>query len=379
MRRLKVLALEPYYNLSHACFLEGYAGRSRHAVETWSLAPRKWKWRMRGSAYAFAERARGAAPEGAPDVLLASDYLNLADWRALAPRGFREAPAILYFHENQVTYPLGPQAPKDFHYGWINLSSALAADRILFNSRYHREEFLGTLERILSRMPDHVPAGLAARIRGRSSVFPVAIDFAQHRAARARAARSEGGVPLVLWNHRWEGDKDPELLLSAMLEAKRRGVLFRLAVCGQSFRERPAALERAKVELREELESFGFLEDRDAYLSLVARSDFVLSTARQEFFGVSVVEAMYLGCLPILPRALSYPEILPERLHATFLYDSPERLPDVLCRLLRAPPIHLRSQIEEAAARFDSSRLAPELDAIVEEVYAAGSAFGGAA
>jgi len=68
-------------------------------------------------------------------VVLASDFLNLSDWRALAPKPFREAPCVLYFHENQITYPLGAEAPKDFHYGWTNLSSALGAERILFNSR----------------------------------------------------------------------------------------------------------------------------------------------------------------------------------------------------------------------------------------------------
>src|SRR5688572_26580134 len=131
-QRLRILALEPYHGLSHAAFLEGYARLSRHEVEIWSLPPRKWKWRMRGAAYHFADLARrpGAA---APDLVLASDFLNLCEWRALAPARFGGAPALLYFHENQVTYPLGELAPRDFHYGWINLSSALAADRVLFN------------------------------------------------------------------------------------------------------------------------------------------------------------------------------------------------------------------------------------------------------
>ena len=181
-RALRVLALEPYFGLSHRVFLEGYRKYSRHAVEVWSLPPRKWKWRMRSAAMHFAALAREAPPENRPDVLLANDFLNLSDWRALAPEPFRNAPCVLYFHENQITYPLSSKAPRDFHYGWINLSSALGAERVLFNSSYHLEEFLGEVDRVLNRMPDHVPRGLPQEIRARSDVFPVGIDFEPHRA-----------------------------------------------------------------------------------------------------------------------------------------------------------------------------------------------------
>lgn len=373
MRKLKILALEPYYNLSHACFLEGYRAKSRHEVEIWSLPARKWKWRMRGSAYAFADAACKVRADQAPDLVFASDYLNLADWKALAPPGFREKPSVLYFHENQVTYPAASGDLKDYHYGWINLSSALAAEWVLFNSAYHREAFLGEVERVLRLMPDHVPEGLAARIRARSSVFPVGIDFEPHRRVRDRLLRAPRDVPLVVWNHRWEEDKNPDLLVEAMLALKRKGVPFRLAICGQSFRSEPPAFQAARQSLSEETEHFGFIEDRDSYLELVARSDFVLSTARQEFFGVSVVEAMYLGCLPILPKALSYPELLPEDLHETFLYESSERLPEFMARLLSRPPIHLRPKVEAAAARFDWCILAGPLDDLLEEVFESGA------
>src|SRR5689334_24368701 len=120
---MRVLAIEPYFGLSHRTFLEGFQRYSRHTVEIWSMSPRKWKWRMRGGAYHFAERARALPASAGFDVILTSDFLNLADWRALAPRGLRELPAIAYFHENQITYPLGKHAPVDFHYGWINVST----------------------------------------------------------------------------------------------------------------------------------------------------------------------------------------------------------------------------------------------------------------
>ena len=38
------------------------------------------------------------------------------------------------------------------------------------------------------------------------------------------------------------------------------------------------------------------------------------STARHEFFGIAVVEAIACGCLPWLPDRLSYPELVPQEL-----------------------------------------------------------------
>ena len=75
---LRILAIEPYYGLSHRAFLEGYQRFSTHSLTIWKLPPRKWKWRMHGAAIYFAEEA-GRLSEPPPDLILASDFLNVAD------------------------------------------------------------------------------------------------------------------------------------------------------------------------------------------------------------------------------------------------------------------------------------------------------------
>ena len=368
---LRVLALEPYFGLSHKTFLEGYRRHSRHAVEIWKMTPRKWKWRMRGSAYHFAELARSAPDGSAPGVVLASDFLNLCDWPALAPPGFRDAPSILYFHENQITYPLGAEARTDFQYGWINLSSALAADRVLFNSAYHLEEFLREVTRVLALMPDHVPGGLPERIGERSAVFPVGIDFELHREV-LKGPRKPNRVPVVVWNHRWEYDKGPELMVEAFAKLKERGVEFQAVVCGQAFKKKPEEFQALREVLGDRLLHAGFFPDGRRYLEALLQADVVLSTARHDFFGVSIVEALYMGCLPVLPDALSYPEIVPPALHGKFLYDGARELHEKLARVLAKPPVEHREELQAAVARFDWRSLAPDLDQIVDETFSSG-------
>ena len=52
-------------------------------------------------------------------------------------------------------------------------------------------------------------------------------------------------------------------------------------------------------------------------------SDFVVSTANHEFFGIGILEAIAAGCTPLLPDRLSYPAILQDLTDnpSDYLYD----------------------------------------------------------
>lgn len=320
---------------------------------------------MHGAAIYFAEKARGFS-EPPPDLILASDFLNLGDWRALAPAAFRDCPTLVYFHENQFTYPISERAPSvNYDFGWINVSSALAADHALFNTHYHRDAFIHHVELVLSQMTDGVPQDVCRKLFESSSVFPVGIDFKPHERVRSENVGKRPHEPIVVWNHRWEHDKHPERMVEALINLKRRGVRFRADLCGQVFNDRPDAYDRAARELDDRLLHLGYYRERTDYLRALARADIVLSTARHEFFGVAVVEALFMGCLPVLPHSLSYPEIIPPALHSQCLYDPNAPLEPFLENFLAQPPVDHRATLQEVAMAYDWRRLAPRLDAIL--------------
>ncbi|MGD2174699.1 MAG: DUF3524 domain-containing protein [Candidatus Brocadiaceae bacterium] len=366
---LRVLALEPYYGGSHRAFLDGYRGASRHRVELLTMPARKWKWRMRGASVTMSDGVR--AREGAFDVLFASDYLDLACLRALARDALRGVPAVAYFHENQVTYPLPAEEERDYQFGFTNVTSCLAADRVLFNSRYHLEDFLSGVERLLGKMPDFVPASVSERIRARSRVVPVAVDLELFDRERPRAAPRNGPLTIV-WNHRWEYDKGADTFFDVVLQLHEEDREFDLAVLGESFREVPEAFREALDQLEPRLKVNGYLESRTDYARTLLEGDVVVSTALQEFFGISVVEAVYAGCLPLLPNRLSYPEILPDDVHARCLYEGPEELKARLVELTEAPQQARDAGLAEHVRRFGWDRVGPRLDAVMEEVREGG-------
>lgn len=81
---------------------------------------------------------------------------------------------------------------------------------------------------------------------------------------------------------------------------------------GEQYSEEPDGVVAARAALGEErVEQWGRLQDRNDYLTLLARADVVVSTARHEFYGVAVLEAAWLGCFPLLPASLVYPELYP--------------------------------------------------------------------
>ena len=387
---MRILLLEPYCGGSHRAWAEGYAAHSRHDVTLLTLPGRFWKWRMQGGALTLAERAR--ALPARPDLVLASDMLNLPAFLALSRDVLAGVPAVLYCHENQLTYPCSPGEKRDLTYGMINWLSMLAADRVYFNSRYHLEEWFDELPRLLKHFPDYVHLHRIADVQARSGVLPVGCDLnrldptptlrrsgAPPAAERGTAGRhtpgleatiepSQGFPPLILWNQRWEYDKDPETFFRALFTLADEGLDFRVALAGKSHRRTAPEFEMAQERLGARVVHFGYA-DEARYGALLRQAALVVSTAVHEFFGIAVVEAIYCGCCPVLPCRLAYPELIPEHHHAACLYEDFEGLLAHLRRYL-AHPDHTRAlaaDLRPAVARFDWSEMCPRYDEEMEK------------
>ena len=316
---MKILALEPYYGGSHRAFLDGWRNVSGHEFTLLTLEPYKWKWRMRHSAITFADEVRNlVAADGKWDAIFCSDMLSLAEFLSLAPAAVRKIPAILYFHENQLTYPVRAESERDYQFAMTNMTGALAAEQVWFNSAFHRDSFLGALEIFLKKMPDHQPIEAVGRIRGKSTVYPPGVYKISSRKNRPSS-------PLrILWAGRWEHDKNPEDFFKAIQTIKSKGIDFRLSVIGQQFRDVPGVFGLAEKQFSEHIDRWGYQAERSDYERALTQADVFVSTANHEFFGISAVEAVLAGVRPLLPRRLAYPEILglaENKETAKFYYD----------------------------------------------------------
>ena len=361
---MDVLLVAPYFGGSHRAWARGVARHSRHRVELLTLPARFWKWRMQGGAVTLAEAFREA--DLSPDVILATDMLNLPAFLGLVRDRLTGVPVALYCHENQLTYPIPPGEKRDLTYGMINWLSMLAADRVLFNSAYHRDDWFEALPRLLKHFPDYTHLHRVPQVEAKAAVLPVGCDLRRLDAARDGTVRGSD-PPLILWNQRWEYDKDPETFFRALYALVEEGIEFRVALAGSNVRQMPEEFEAARERLGSRVVHYG-RAGAQAYARLLWRSDVVTSTALHEFFGVAVVEAVHCGCVPVLPRRLAYPEVIPEAYHNRCLYDDFDGL---LARLrwALADPAAARQAVTglpAAMERFDWSTLAPRYDEVLE-------------
>lgn len=328
---LSILALEAFYGGSHRDFLDGWIRHSRHQFQLLTLRDQFWKWRLRGSALYFLDQMRGMRP----DLIVTSSMTAAADLQAMMPLALgRRVPLIYYSHETQLDYPVSEGEKRDRGFGFLNLTSMLASDGVFFNSRTHLDRFLEQLPTFLQAMPDAHPLWTVEAIRTKAEVQHPGIDW---EGIRAVPCERPPGPPIVLWNHRWEHDKNPQEFFQALFRLDDEGVPFRLAILGENYVEGPPIFAEAKARFGDRILWWGYRPSRAEYYRALRASDVVISTARQENFGLSVVEAIAAGCHPILPRRLSYPELIPEAAHEEILYPNHRGLVDRLRRVLRDP------------------------------------------
>ncbi|VDL90488.1 unnamed protein product [Schistocephalus solidus] len=303
-----------------------------------------------------------------------SSVFSLPELLALRP-DLQTAQKLLYFHENQIFYPLRrARTEKDYQYGYNQILSCLVADRIFFNSAHNMRSFLDGVPAFLTAgLPTppspRVPDGhrlVREVLSPKSSVLYYLVDvpplvelsnseradfsFREAVVWQVERIRARGDRKLkILWNHRWDYDKNPTDFFKAIFaladlptesklfedgdqvlrpSAKRDAPSsatyevpsgspveppnFLVSVLGGRTQDTPVIFSNVEAILRSRgcVAAWGFVPSQLDYWRELADCDVVVSTANHEFFGVSVVEAVSVGCVPLCPNRLSYPELL---------------------------------------------------------------------
>ncbi len=136
--------------------------------------------------------------------------------------------------------------------------------------------------------------------------FPIYPDFVTER----RKAMMEEKQPIVVFPHRLAQEKQPELF--AQLET--------------SYKQKYGG----KLEW---VRSKDVCDSKDAYYDLLAKSKVAVSTALQETWGIAMLESMLLGCVPVAPAHLSYPETIKD---PNLLYSSGANAVDLIHQAVNA-------------------------------------------
>lgn len=356
MTQKKILFIEPFYKGSHRYFLDNIKSRSRHEITTLTKNGVFWKWKFLESSI-----ANNLEVDHDFDIIIGSNMLNLATWAGINRKRIGKAKLALYFHENQLTYPENEkQDSNNAFFGFKNLTSCFAADHVIFNSEFHMKSLLNAGKRLSKKLPSSIPTNYFESLEQNSSVLGIGIDITRLNSYKKR---QENEIPVILWNHRWEFDKNPELFLNTLIELKNENVAFKLIMLGSAPKKLLPIFSKAQEVLKDNIIQWGRVSSFDEYAKYLWMADILPVTSNHDFFGISVLEATACHTLPLLPKRCAYPDHFDVNQYSDLYYETDEefklKLKTVLLNDAPKRDIHELAQIvdqfswENVIAQFD--------------------------
>ncbi|XP_059731299.1 tRNA-queuosine alpha-mannosyltransferase isoform X6 [Bos taurus] len=332
---MSILILEAFYGGSHKQLVDLLQEELEDSV-LYTLPAKKWHWRARTSALYFSQNIPTSEHYR---ILFASSVLNLTELAALRP-DLGKLKKILYFHENQLVYPVKKCQERDFQYGYNQILSCLVADVVVFNSVFNMESFLTSIGKFMKLIPDHRPKDLESIIRPKCQViyFPIRFPDVSRFMPKHKAAHLQKILSL-----KENGGNAPSTALPFQQQLRGSENLLK------SFDSKSGPCDAAQQE------SLGCSVRQASYLKTFNSSDDssthhgehkqnrcdVLAEADDQQRPLHIVwphrwlEAVYCGCYPLCPKDLVYPEIFP----AEYLYSTPEQLSKRLQNFCKRPDI----------------------------------------
>ena len=333
----------------------------------------RWKWRMQVAAAELQ-----VADDD--DIVVVDGMLDVTPLMAtLTGSSTQRRPSVLvYLHENQLCTPFTGQdrdrrGQTHWHYGMAHWRSLLASDGFVFNSQTQLKAFATALPKLINEQcpRDTVEwhlAKAAELLQAKCTVLHYGLELRDlSRLSDLRGDRDSSDdngtkLPTILWNARLEEDKDPSTFIDVLKRVRDSGTRFHLTVLGVDYTKGSVWKSEIEREFAAELRFFGWCTDRQGYGAHLKNATVVMSTAQHETFGISIVESVVCGALPLLPNRLSYPELLSPEAHPGHFFENKADCATklkILLKLQASEREKVCSSMKEAMMRFDWECMAP--------------------
>jgi glycosyltransferase involved in cell wall biosynthesis len=358
--KLNVLYFEPLYiSGSHEQIARGYIGHSRHNV-SFIGRPVLTNW-MDNVLYGSKVLASCVNPSTTDlDGIIATEMSSYGHASTMCQLLWSQKLfLVLLYLEHEFAWPQSSDAKTVLAVlPMLTLASTAVANKAIFQSKYSFQSFIDGAKKIVT------PAEVD-KIEAKSQIVTAGVDFA---ALEKHRVEKNNEIPTILFNHRSDYDKNWPQFLDAVSVLHSEGMKFDLILTGSPDEKGLEKLNDQIVGLQDHIKHVGYVESREEYAKLLWESDIVCSTAIQECFGISVVEAMSCDCFPILPNRLTYPELIPSEYHGRHLFNSFDELVQMLRGAIANHATLKQASLRRYMEKFDWSIVAPQLDNIIESV-----------
>lgn len=237
-----------------------------------------------------------------------------------------------YIIHKSLPYPIDTL----FARRWYQTAGSVACDRVIYNSEYARQmarESFGEILRDeqLAALEQKSSTLLFGLVQGDEPIAPVATTQ----------------PPVILYNHRFEAYKQYDATFDVIAALRER---FKFEVwTTQRGQPKVATVDRVVFE-----------PYRANYLARCAVPAINTTNSIHETFCISILDSMMLGHIVVLPRRLTFPELVPQGY--PFLFDSVSEQTNMLAHILATWPLEYNKWREQlsahARARFNLTRYA---------------------
>ena len=167
----------------------------------------------------------------------------------------------------------------------------------------------------------------------------------------------------------WETklDPNPGLTVVEIMESIYEKKIQGLYIMGENPAMSDPNANHAREALSKEILHIGYCESYDDYKDWLWKSDILPVTSIQDFFGVSIMEAVYSNTYPILPERLSYTELFNIKANPEIFYKNDSELYN---KLKFAIENHSNlPSYSSIAEKFDWFYMASEYDNLFEKFW----------
>lgn len=351
--RFNILILDPFLGESHNSFWKAFQKNSVHNIEISTFPSKHWKLSSGLSSHVEVEKNKY-------DLFIASDFFDIATFKGLNPK-LAHIPFICYFHENQLEYPVMAKDKRDDVFSLINYRNFLSSDANAFNSLWNYNSFKSGVSRLRKSMPSAFRRLIDINL---ISGKPPHIIYPGHFFNELPITISKKGPLRIVWNHRWEHDKGTDTLLDLCKHIRDKNLNCLLDLCGEKSKNSNLG-HKIKDILKDKLVNEAPYEDKFDYYKALSKAHIVLSTAKHEFFGISVLEGILHGACPILPNKLSYPELYSEYFENISFYETTDELKSTVERLTTGQAAVPKIKTNEIFKKFQFQKSKEKLDKLV--------------
>ena len=119
---------------------------------------------------------------------------------------------------------------------------------------------------------------------------------------------------------------------------------------------------KARISLKQHIIQFGYTDSFEEYAKWLWKADILPVTSNQDFFGGSIMEAVYCKTIPLLPKRLTYAELFLTDNNPNLFYNNENELLETLIHVIQNIEDFRMENYSSITVKYDWANMVEKYD-----------------